>query len=188
MLIYQIPEKLLKYDHLYLEPPRGPSLYSAVLNICATVYLVGLGTILMTLAALSLPCCSSRERDRNNFPFLECVGGWETTGGSTHSVTFGLILIRGGWVIIRVLLNIILCLRHIVLYVRFTVKELWQNLLDRKPLIRGNFQLRESIKREHTEHQDKWFRRVLCKLLYVCSSLTLCELSEVLAPLHVWLW
>ncbi len=36
-----------------------------------TAYLVGPGTILMTLAALSLPCHSCGERDHNNFTFLE---------------------------------------------------------------------------------------------------------------------
>lgn len=96
----------------------------------------------------------------------------------------GLILIRGGCLIIRIL-NIILSLRHILIYVIFTVKMLWQNLTGRKPLLRGNFQLsgREGIKREHTEDQKKWFGKMLCKLIYVCAFPMLCELSGVLALL-----
>lgn len=142
-----------------------------------TAYLVEPRTILMTFAALRLPCRSNGERDHYNFPFLEgnvSAGGWETTGGSTRRI---ILLIRGECRIISVLLNIILCVRHILLYVTFNVKELWQNLISRKPLLRGHFLLRESIK--------KWFRRLLCKLLYVCSSSTLCELSVVLTLLHV---
>lgn len=54
-----------------------------------TVHLVGPGTILMTLASLSLSYCSIGKREHKTI-FLEgdaSAGGWEITGGSKLRVS-----------------------------------------------------------------------------------------------------
>lgn len=104
-----------------------------------TAYLVGTGTILIILEALSLHCCLKLGKGPYYLSIFgrHCVCWWLRDNRRANT----LILIRLEFTILR--------LWHILVYVTFTVKELCQNLIDSEAFPRWHFLRQHTYYRVH---------------------------------------